>query len=73
MKYAVFYEVGDDVAAKAPAHFHAHRESREAVGAAMPGRGIRNEVTHPGERGPREYFHLIQLPSRDGPAGRPGR
>ena len=25
MKYVVFYEVGDDVAAKAPAHFPAHR------------------------------------------------
>jgi quinol monooxygenase YgiN len=35
-------------------------ESREAFETAMPGSGVPNTVTHPGERKPREYFHLIQ-------------
>lgn len=33
-------------------------ESREAFEAAMPGSGIRNEIIHPGEISPRDYFHL---------------
>ena len=45
-------------------------ESREAFEAAMPGSGIPNEITHPGERRPREYFHLTQPPSSGRPAGR---
>jgi len=40
-------------------------ESREAFDVAMPGSGVPNTVTHPGERKPREYFHLTQP---DGPA-----
>jgi len=35
-------------------------ESREAFDAAMPGSGVPNTVTHSGESGPREYFHLLQ-------------
>ena len=33
-------------------------ESREAFEAAMPGSGVPNEIIHPGERKPRDYFHL---------------
>lgn len=33
-------------------------ESRAAFDAAMPGSGVRNDIVHPGERRPREYFHL---------------
>ena len=33
-------------------------ESREAFEAAMPGSGVPNEIIHPGETKPREYFHL---------------
>jgi quinol monooxygenase YgiN len=33
-------------------------ESREAFEAAMPGSGVPNEIIHPGESKPREYFHL---------------
>ncbi len=33
-------------------------ESREAFEVAMPGSGVPNDTIHPGERQPREYFHL---------------
>ena len=33
-------------------------ESRETFEAAMPGSGVPNEIIHPGESRPREYFHL---------------
>jgi heme-degrading monooxygenase HmoA len=33
-------------------------ESRAAFDAAMPGSGVPNQVVHPGEDRPREYFHL---------------
>jgi hypothetical protein len=33
-------------------------ESRAAFDAAMPGSGVPNQVVHPGESRPREYFHL---------------
>jgi heme-degrading monooxygenase HmoA len=38
-------------------------ESRDAFETAMPGSGVPNAVTHPGERKPREYFHLTQADS----------
>lgn len=33
-------------------------ESKAAFDAAMPGSGVPGDVIHPGERKPREYFHL---------------
>ena len=33
-------------------------ESREAFETALPGSGVPNEIIHPGESRPREYFHL---------------
>jgi heme-degrading monooxygenase HmoA len=39
-------------------------ESRAAFEAAMPASGVRNAVTHEGERRPREYFHLDQPDGR---------
>jgi len=33
-------------------------ESKDAFDAAMPGSGVPGGVIHPGERKPREYFHL---------------
>lgn len=33
-------------------------ESRAAFEAAMPGSGVPSDTIHPGERRPREYFHL---------------
>jgi quinol monooxygenase YgiN len=33
-------------------------ESRAAFDAAMPGSGVPGDVVQPGERRPREYFHL---------------
>lgn len=38
-------------------------ESRAAFEEAMPGSGVSNDVVHPGERRPREYFHLIEAGS----------
>jgi len=38
-------------------------ESRAAFEEAMPGSGVSNDIVHPGERRPREYFHLIQAGS----------
>lgn len=37
-------------------------ESRAAFEAAMPGSGIPNATTHPGECRPREYLHLESSP-----------
>jgi hypothetical protein len=42
-------------------------ESKEAFDAAMPGSGVPGDVIHPGERRPREYYHLE--PAAAGPAG----
>ena len=44
-------------------------ESRGAFEAAMPGSGVPNDIIHPGESRPREYFHLesgsdLQQPPR---------
>jgi hypothetical protein len=36
-------------------------ESKAAFDAAMPGSGLPGHVVHPGERKPREYFHLQSL------------
>jgi hypothetical protein len=33
-------------------------ESKAAFDSAMPGSGVPSDVIHPGERQPREYFHL---------------
>jgi heme-degrading monooxygenase HmoA len=38
-------------------------ESRAAFEAAMPGSGVPNDITHPGESKPREYFHLESGPA----------
>jgi hypothetical protein len=40
-------------------------ESKAAFDAAMPGSGVPNDVIHPGERKPREYFHLEPAVERD--------
>jgi uncharacterized protein len=39
--------------------------SKAAFEAAMPGSGVPSEVIHPGERQPREYFHLESAAGRD--------
>jgi hypothetical protein len=36
-------------------------ESKAAFDAAMPGSGVPGDVIHPGERSPREYFHLESI------------
>jgi hypothetical protein len=46
-------------------------ESKAAFDAAMPGSGVPSDVIHPGERKPREYFHLEA--AEHSPGGEPGR
>ena len=47
-------------------------ESKAAFDAAMPGSGVPSDVIHPGERKPREYFHLEAV-TEDSPGGELGR
>jgi uncharacterized protein len=51
------------------------RESMARMAAAMtgtPGSGVPSDVIHPGERKPREYFHLAAV-AEDSPGGKLGR